>query len=259
MRRWVPSIPGHSAAAPLTFGRRSWPELGPRIDTVMRTGEATWDEGLLLFLERSGYPEETYHTFSYSPLPDDNGAIGGMLCVVTEDTERVIGERRMATLRELAVGLAAVRTEPEVCAAIEAALTNNQRDLPFTATWLFDAAAGRARLACVTGIERGHPIAAAEIDLTAVPPGDAVTRILAGVPHVVIEDPSRFGTLPTGAWDTPPRRAARSADRAAGRSAAGRHVDRRIESVPPAERGLYRLHRFGGLADCLRHRQCPRL
>ena len=30
----------------------------------MSTGEATWDEALQLFLERSGYPEETYHTFS---------------------------------------------------------------------------------------------------------------------------------------------------------------------------------------------------
>ncbi len=39
----------------------------------MRTGEATWDEALLLFLERSGYVEETYHTFSYSPLADDDG------------------------------------------------------------------------------------------------------------------------------------------------------------------------------------------
>ena len=38
-----------------------------------RPGEATWDEALLLFLERSGYPEETYHTFSYSPLRDDAG------------------------------------------------------------------------------------------------------------------------------------------------------------------------------------------
>ena len=85
----------------------------------MRTGEATWDEGLLLFLERNGYPEETYHTFSYSPLPDDDGAIGGMLCVVTEDTDRVIGERRLVTLRELAALLAAVRTEPDVLAAIE--------------------------------------------------------------------------------------------------------------------------------------------
>ena len=81
-------------------GRRSGRTSDRAIETVLRTGNATWDEGLLLFLERSGYPEETYHTFSYSPLPDDDGKIGGMLCVVTEDTERVIGERRLATLQD---------------------------------------------------------------------------------------------------------------------------------------------------------------
>jgi len=78
-----------------------WGDIGPRIATVLTTGQATWDEALLLFLERSGYPEETYHTFSYSPLRDDDGALIGMLCVVSEDTDRVIGERRMATLRDL--------------------------------------------------------------------------------------------------------------------------------------------------------------
>ena len=76
-----------------------WHEIGPRIRTVLETGVATWDEGLLLFLERSGYPEETYHTFSYSPLRDDRSAVAGMLCVVTEETERVIGARRLATLQ----------------------------------------------------------------------------------------------------------------------------------------------------------------
>ena len=81
-----------------------WPDIGPRIETVMRTGVATWDEALQLFLERSGYAEETYHTFSYSPLTDDDGRIAGMLCVVSEETERVIGERRLATLRDLGVG-----------------------------------------------------------------------------------------------------------------------------------------------------------
>ena len=60
-----------------------WPDIGPRIETVLRTGEATWDEALLLFLERSGVPEETYHTFSYSPLAGDDGRIEGMLCVVS--------------------------------------------------------------------------------------------------------------------------------------------------------------------------------
>src|SRR3954454_24034890 len=48
-----------------------WHDIGPRIQSVLDTGVATWDEDLLLFLERSGYPEETYHTFSYSPLDDD--------------------------------------------------------------------------------------------------------------------------------------------------------------------------------------------
>jgi hypothetical protein len=95
-----------------------WNDIGPRVASVLRTGTATWDEGLMLLLERSGYPEETYHTFSYSPLPDNVGNIGGMLCVVIEDTERLIGERRLATLQNHASELAAVRTEPNVCAAI---------------------------------------------------------------------------------------------------------------------------------------------
>ena len=56
--------------------REIWPDIGPRIDLVLQHGEATWDEGLLLFLERHGFPEETYHTFSYSPLRDDRGAVG---------------------------------------------------------------------------------------------------------------------------------------------------------------------------------------
>ena len=79
-----------------------WDDIGPRIQRVLETGEATWDEALLLFLERSGYREETYHTFSYSPLSGDDGTVAGHLCVVTEETDRVIGERRLKTLRSLA-------------------------------------------------------------------------------------------------------------------------------------------------------------
>lgn len=47
-----------------------WHDIGPRIDKVLSTGTATWDEGLQLFLRRSGYDEETFHTFSYSPVYD---------------------------------------------------------------------------------------------------------------------------------------------------------------------------------------------
>src|SRR3954467_14476 len=109
-----------------------WHDIGPRIETVLQTGEATWDAALLLFLERSGYLEETYHTFSYSPLAGDDGRIEGMLCVVSEDTERVIGERRLATLRDLSAGISAARSEAEVLAAAGRHLDADQRSLPFS-------------------------------------------------------------------------------------------------------------------------------
>ncbi|MFC7511359.1 histidine kinase dimerization/phospho-acceptor domain-containing protein [Streptomyces thermocarboxydus] len=134
-----------------------WGDIGPRIDAVLGTGRATWDEGLLLFLERSGYTEETYHTFSYSPLRDDAGHVVGMLCVVSEDTERVIGERRMATLRDLGSDPSVIRTEQEVLAFADRQLSRNPRDLPFTLTYLFDG--DDARLVGATGVTPGPPLA----------------------------------------------------------------------------------------------------
>ena len=79
-----------------------WDQIGPRTDAVLFHGESTYDEALLLLMERYGYLEETYFTFSYSPLPDDKGGVGGLFCAVTEDTQRVIGERRLRLLREMA-------------------------------------------------------------------------------------------------------------------------------------------------------------
>jgi PAS domain S-box-containing protein len=107
-----------------------WPEIGPRIEHVLDEGRATWDEALLLFLERSGYPEETYHTFSYSPVYDDANSIAGMLCVVTEVTDRVISERRLAVLRDLAQWPRA-ETSHEACQQLLSTLKNDPLDVPF--------------------------------------------------------------------------------------------------------------------------------
>ncbi|MGW8724449.1 SpoIIE family protein phosphatase [Streptomyces sp. NPDC055808] len=142
-----------------------WGDIGPRIDTVLTTGEATWDQALLLFVERSGYLEESYHTFSYSPLRDDAGLVVGMLCVVSEETERVIGERRMATLRDLGSDPSVVRTEQEMLDFARVQLSRNPHDLPFTLTYLFQDD-GSAALAAVTGIREDHAAA-----LKLVPPG----------------------------------------------------------------------------------------
>jgi len=152
------------AKHPWALGRPSqevwaeiWPQIGPRLDKVLATGEATWDERLLLFLERSGYTEETYHTFSYSPIADDGGVIRGNLCVVTEETARVIDERRLALLNELGAELAAAKTEDDVFRAARRSVATDARPLPFTLVYLF-APDGSARLVSTTGLPPSTPL-----------------------------------------------------------------------------------------------------
>ncbi len=145
-----------------------WRDIGPRVESVLTTGEATWDEGLLLFLERRGFPEETYHTFSYSPIPDDAGAIGGMLCVVTEETERVIGERRLALLKDLAAQLAAAKSTDHVFQAVEICLRADPRDFPFSLIYTHDAETGGLRRRMSTSFPESHPRAPARLDAAAL-------------------------------------------------------------------------------------------
>ncbi|GAB3320778.1 hypothetical protein GCM10027451_41700 [Geodermatophilus aquaeductus] len=178
-----------------------WDAVGPRIESVLATGTATWDEDLLLFLERSGYPEETYHTFSYSPVADDDGRTAGMLCVVTENTDRVLAERRMACLRDLATAIAGTRTEDEVLAAVGQQLARNDADLPFSATYLVDDD-GTARLGTTTGLTPGAPAAPETLTDDTVWP---LSRLRAGEQAVV--DLGGIPGLPTGAWDRPPSQA----------------------------------------------------
>ena len=176
--------------------REIWGDIGPLIDQVLSTGEAIFSDGLLLFLERSGFPEETYHTFSYSPLFEDDGAVNGMLCVVVEETNRVLNERRLDTLREFATAAAAVTSEAGLCEAIVQTLGKNLKDLPFTLTYFGEADGVGARLAASTGL--------ADAPGADVWPLDGIT----GVQSLVVDDLARrFGAVPSGNWDKPPEKA----------------------------------------------------
>jgi signal transduction histidine kinase len=190
-----------------------WDDIGPRIHRVLETGEATWDEALLLFLERSGYREETYHTFSYSPLSGDDGTVAGHLCVVTEETDRVIGERRLKTLRSLAGELSKTITEEEVVRCIARCLGENQKDLPFTLLYLFTEDGNEARLACQTGIADHHPAAPESIPLSEKNLSEKnqpwpLNELLTGKDSIIVEDlTERFESVPSGSWDKAPWRA----------------------------------------------------
>ncbi|SKA82641.1 PAS domain S-box-containing protein [Prosthecobacter debontii] len=187
-----------------------WNDAGPRAEHVVREGEATWDEDLLLFLERSGFPEETYHTFSYSPIPSDDAGVGGMLCVVTEETERVISERRLSFLQDLAVRLTGLKSQQDLWAALAQCLEKENRDLPFALFYLTDHSGVEAHLEGSFGIESEHPVAPFVIQLkesesSSAWPLGTVTE--AGIQQVEpLSD--RFGSVPHRSWDRPPSKAA---------------------------------------------------
>jgi signal transduction histidine kinase len=196
---------------PSALGARSnevwseiWPDIGPRIRKVMTTGVATYDEGLLLFLQRSGFPEETYHTFSYSPLTGDDGHISGMLCVVTEETDRVIGDRRVQTLRDVAAGMASTNTEAEVLQVLREQLGRNRKDLPFTLTYLYEEH-DAARLASSSGIDPGHPLAPDRLARGSSFPWPAQELFVHPVPFRKsdLTDLRDLAELPSGDWTMP--------------------------------------------------------
>lgn len=82
-----------------------WPETHQTIHPWMvrvLAGEILEVENAPITMARHGFSEETYFTFSFSPLLDDKGRIAGFLQLVTEKTAEVLAQRRAATLEQLA-------------------------------------------------------------------------------------------------------------------------------------------------------------
>jgi signal transduction histidine kinase len=136
-----PSALGQPAAE---IWREIWPAVGPQAEIVLRHGRATWNDRVQLIMERNGYPEEMFATWSYSPAPKDDGTVGGVFCACYEETERVLGERRLATLRQLAD--ADGESPEEACRLAATALEANASDISFALIYLLDPDGRRARL-----------------------------------------------------------------------------------------------------------------
>ena len=135
-----------------------WDDIGEMLELAMSGRESTYVEAQPLIMERNGYPEETYYTFSYSPIPNDDGSVGGIICANTDDTQRVMSERQLALLRELAAGATNARTWQEVSECSMRALRTDARDLPFALLYLAEPDKAQMKLAGSSGIEAGHEL-----------------------------------------------------------------------------------------------------
>ena len=179
-----------------------WDVIGPMMDQVIATGEATWSEDLFLLMLRHGYPEETYFTFSYSPIRDEAGRPSGIFNACTESTARVLDRRRLKTLREMAVEARTAKEAARLCAEI---LRRNPRDIPFALVYLLDGTGKSLHLAGTAGLEPETPasprtVDVAERDATGWP----LARVVADGRSELVENLGRhFACLPREPWDEP--------------------------------------------------------
>jgi PAS domain S-box-containing protein len=186
--------------------REIWDQVGPRAETAMRRNEGTYDEALLLMMERYGYQEETYYTFSYSPVPNDQGGTGGIICANTDDTQRIIGERQLTLLRELGNRTAEARRAEDACRAAALGLATNQRDLPFALIYLLEPDRRSLSLAGSAGIAPGHKAAPEHVDIDGAPVWPFAEVLRSGAPRLLAAADGLPADLPPGAWDRAPDR-----------------------------------------------------
>ena len=151
-------------------GQECWPEIwdiiGPMLEGVLIRGEATWSENQLLPLERNGYIEECYFTFSYSPIRDETGEVGGVFTAVTETTQQVLNERRLRLLRALAAATTGDQTPAEICHTAAETLSNNPDDLPFALLYLLTTEGTEACLAGTTRLSGGTHVSPMSIQMS---------------------------------------------------------------------------------------------
>ncbi|MBY8849492.1 SpoIIE family protein phosphatase [Saccharothrix sp. MB29] len=176
-------------------GEQVWPEIwhtiGPMLRSVMDSGEATWSEDLPLSMARHGYWEETYWTYSYSPLHDDDGVVRGVFTAVSETTERVVGERRLAVLQDLGALAGKARSAVEACGMVARVLGRSGRDVPFAALHLVRDGEPEQVATSPAGVHVDQPWPIREVLATGRP--------------VVLRDLP--GDLPSGDWRSPPTEA----------------------------------------------------
>ncbi|MGC2774721.1 MAG: ATP-binding protein [Bradyrhizobium sp.] len=185
-----------------------WEDIGPLLAQASGGDQGTYVEAQLLIMERNGFPEETYYTFSYSPIPDDDGSPGGIFCANTDDTQRVISERQLSLLRELANAAAAARSVEQACASCARAVAQEPRDLPFVMIYMIDPTGDTARLQALTGIDHDHPAVQPVLSIEAGGKWPLAEALQQQASVLVRDLPRLFNVdFPSGGWRQPPKQA----------------------------------------------------
>ncbi|MBC7545008.1 MAG: hypothetical protein H7338_19970, partial [Candidatus Sericytochromatia bacterium] len=183
--------------------KEAWHLCGPLIDTVF-AGGATYVNKGLVHIDRDGFLEECYFSYGFTPVRDETGRVAGVFVVTSETTGHVIGERRLALLRQLSLRTALDRHVADVFCSVEAMLAPSL-DLSFAL--IYEVRDGIAMLVTCAGLARGTAAAPTELTLddhSRWPIGNVVRS---GQEALVEDLDARFGALHDDAWPEPVTRA----------------------------------------------------
>jgi hypothetical protein len=165
-------VPVLGAKHPAALGRpardtwaETWEVVGPMLERVLSGGEAAYFEDMPVILERSGFTEECYFTFCYTPVLDESGGTGGVFGTVSETTARVVEERRLAILAELSQRTRTRGSAAEVCLAAAEVFSRHPADVPFALLYLLDPGGGAATLAASSGLPPGSALSPQTVTL----------------------------------------------------------------------------------------------
>jgi signal transduction histidine kinase len=186
-----------------------WDQVGPRAETAMQKNVGTYDESLLLLMERNGYPEETYYTFSYSPVPGDEGGTSGIICANTDDTQRILGERQLRTLKDLGKQLNDCVSDHDVYSKAIDVLRENPQDFPFACIYKVEPLSGHFLMAGKTDPYLSDTVLPPELSPGSVLADDwqFAKAVSSGKPVLISALRTTYGHLPSGNWSLSPDQA----------------------------------------------------
>jgi len=192
-----------------------WDVVGPMAEQPMTGGDATWNDDLVVLMNRKGFPEETHFKLAYSPIPDEMAegtGIGGVIATVAETTSQIYAERQLRTLRDLGARAPESKIPRQACDAAAQVLGANAWDVPFALIYMVDEGGREATLTSSAGFgevlahDRRAPRSIA-LHATASD-GWPWAQVVATRQPVVVDDlVQRFGAFPTGKWATSPHSA----------------------------------------------------
>lgn len=132
--------------------KEAWPVIGEAHDSAL-AGDKAFLEVQQIFLERHGYVEECFFTFSFSPIRDEAGRVGGLFHPVIEMTTQMLSERRTRALRDLAAQTSQAKSVHEALSLSAQSLAQYNLDLPFVLLYALEPDGNPARLVGATDLQ----------------------------------------------------------------------------------------------------------